>query len=621
VFIGGNAAYFVTNGHNFRSNDGMQHSESSLAFTPATHREVLRFIWHYVRRHRAILIWLAICLTLQIALELWQPFFYKEAVDTIATHGAGDRESLRFAMLMVLGGVAVALGHNTFHEIGNRMLSWVETRVMTRAHADVFAHVQRLSTQFHVNSFAGGTSRKIGRGADAIENILDHIWFNFLPLILEVIGFMIVLSLYAPLIGVTIIIGMAVFIPSSIAINLYHAKFHIWTNEQDTRVTASLVDAITGNPTVKAFGAENLEDERHGTVLRELQRRLWQTWRLGQIIGWCHNTLLILLECAVMLLAVWLWYRGEFTAGGFIIVIFYIGRLWGYMRDIGKNVRTYLRAVAHTQEMVGLYQLPLAIMDEPKATVLRVPRGAIAFRDVTFAYEKAGHSVFQNFSLDIEAGEKVALVGHSGGGKSTLVKLLQRLYDVQSGCITIDGQNIAEITQGSLRRSIGLVPQDPILFHRSLAENIAYGHQHASLASIMDAAKKAHAHEFIERLPMGYETLVGERGIKLSGGERQRVAIARAILANTPILILDEATSSLDSMSEKYIQDALEFLIQGRTTIVIAHRLSTIKKVDRILVIEGGCIVEEGNHNALIRKEGGVYRGFYELQAGGFIGE
>jgi len=599
----------------------MSQATRSPAFESATHREVLQFLWRHVYRHRGRLSFMALLLLCSTLLQLVQPFFYKAVVDIVASVAVHDAAMFQRILLMIGGGVLTGAAHLSLHEVSARFLGGIETRVMHDVHAEVFAHVQRLSTQFHVNAFAGATSRKIGRGVDAIETIMDRLWFNFLPLIVMTIGFLIVLSFFAPLLGIAMVCSIILYSCLSIWWSLILARYHSWTDRQDTRVTASLVDTITGNAVVKSFGTERQEESRHGVVLREWQQRLWKTWRIGSRVTWGQFMLLVTIEFVLWVLAAWLWFRGDFTAGGFIVVTFYVGKLWGFLFDIGQQVRHYLRAMAHAEEMVGLYATPIDVPDPYHAISLRVPRGAIAFRDVTFSYGKSNAPVFHNFSLDIEAGEKVALVGHSGGGKSTFVKLLQRLYDLQSGRITIDGQDIAEVTQESLRKAIGLVPQDPTLFHRSLADNIAYGKHHASIESIIDAAKKAHAHEFIEKLPNGYDTPVGERGIKLSGGERQRVAIARAILADTPILILDEATSSLDSLSESYIQEALDFLMQGRTTIVIAHRLSTIKKVDRILVIEDGNIAEEGSHNALLRREGGVYRGFYELQAGGFIGE
>jgi ATP-binding cassette subfamily B protein len=271
------------------------------------------------------------------------------------------------------------------------------------------------------------------------------------------------------------------------------------------------------------------------------------------------------------------------------------------------------------EDMVGFSLVAIDVQDAPHAKSIIVQHGKIDFEKISFAYEKNTPPVFQNFDLHINPKEKVALVGYSGSGKTTITKIIQRLYDVQSGSVKIDGQDIRSVTQESLRKNIALVSQDPLLFHRSLAENIAYGHPNASRKEIEHVARLAHAHEFIAKLPHGYETLVGERGVKLSGGERQRVAIARAMLADCPILILDEATSSLDSESEKFIQEALRHLLVGKTAIIIAHRLSTIKAVDRILVFENGVIIEEGDHAELLKKNSGIYKKLYELQSEGFV--
>lgn len=599
-----------------------------------THRQVLTFLWRYMRHHKLLLACMLFMLGVSTALQLTQPFFYKAVVDRIASGDAVTPEALHFLISMVLFGVLFGALHLTLHELAARMLGWIETRVMERAHSEVYAHAQKLSTQFHVNAFAGATTRKINRGTDALETMMDRLWFNFLPLITTTVGFVIVFALFAPLMGATLVSCVTLYSIVSVTLNVFQARYHSWTDRQDTRVTASLVDAIAGNAAVKLFGAEGREEARHGAVLREWRDRLWKTWGIGNIVTWIQFMLLMGIELLLLLLAIRLWSRGIFTAGSFVIVFAYIGRLWGHLFDIGQQVRNYLRAVAHAEEMVALFALPHDVADIPEASKLSVLQGAIVFDHITFSYEHAAKPVFRDFHLEIRPGEKVALVGHSGGGKSTFVKLLLRLYDVQEGRITIDGEDIKGVTQESLRRSVALVPQDPVLFHRSLAENIAYGKPDATLEEIERAAKLAHAHEFISTFPKGYDTLVGERGVKLSGGERQRVAIARAILADTPILVLDEATSSLDSQSEKLIQDGLEHLMEGsvplasgsgtgrrRTTIAIAHRLSTIKKADRILVIEEGVIVEEGSHSELVKREGGIYRHFFELQAGGFIGE
>ncbi len=582
---------------------------------------VLRFLWSYSKKHLGMLI-LMLCLQiLSTAGALAQPFFYKNAIDAIAKGNPGDPAVVRYAMTMLAIGIAVAVVFLVLDQLSHLVLAWVESRIMRAVWTDVFSKVQQLSTSFHVNEFAGATSRKIGRGVDTIEGILDRIWMNFLPAIILIIGLMSVLWFYAPLIGIAMLIGIILFTILSLALNLYLAKYYTWTDEQDTRVSANMVDSIAANSLVKSFSAERKEDERHDRGVAEWQKRQWTSWNISTWFLLIQFIFLLGLELVVILLAVYLWSIGSFTVGGFIIVIFYVMQLWNRLLDIGRNTREYLKACSHCEEMIQLAERPLLVHDTVDAKSLIVNTGEVRFENVRFQYERATKPIFSGLTVTIRPGEKVALVGHSGGGKSSFVKLLMRLYDVNDGAVTIDRQNVKSVTQESLRSSIGLVPQDPILFHRTIAENIAYGKPDATLEEIERAAKLSHAYEFISTLPQKYETLVGERGIKLSGGERQRVAIARAILADKPILVLDEATSSLDSLSEQYIQDALGTLMDGRTSIVIAHRLSTIKKADRILVIEHGQIIEEGSHAELLTKENGIYRQLFELQAGGFIGE
>jgi ATP-binding cassette subfamily B protein len=320
----------------------------------------------------------------------------------------------------------------------------------------------------------------------------------------------------------------------------------------------------------------------------------------------------------VLAYAVWLWWHGRATAGDmtFVLTTYFI--VHGYLRDVGQHVRILQRSANEMEEMVRFYSQPFGVVDRANAKPIRVTRGEIVYERVMFRYGAAG-PLFQNFSLRIRAGERVGLVGHSGSGKTTFVKLLHRLYDVGGGRIVIDGQDISSVTQDSLRAQLALVPQEPLLFHRTLAENIAYGRPDAPMAEIEKAARLANANQFILLQPKGYHTLVGERGIKLSGGERQRVALARAFLADTPVLVLDEATSSLDSESEALIQQAIERLMAGRTAIVIAHRLSTVRMLDRILVFDRGSVVEEGTHEELVRRECGSYKRLFERQALGLI--
>ncbi|MGV1886107.1 ABC transporter ATP-binding protein, partial [Rhizobium sp. 23-156E] len=386
-------------------------------------------------------------------------------------------------------------------------------------------------------------------------------------------------------------------------------------NSWDTRLGGALADAVTCNAVVKAFGAESREDERLSLVTRKWQDRTRRTWTRGTLNGTSQNALLSLLRGCVLGLALWLWANGKANAGDitFVLTAFFI--LQGYLREIGMHIRNLQRSVNDMEELVTIHAQPLGVEDVRGAPALHVEAGLITFDRVTFHYGNHHAPLYKDFSVTIKPGERVGLVGHSGSGKTTFIKLIQRLHDINGGIILIDGQDISKVAQTSLRRQIAIVQQEPILFHRSLAENIAYARPTATQAEIRTAARLASAHDFIEALPKGYSTLVGERGIKLSGGERQRIAIARAFLADAPILILDEATSSLDSESEMLIQEAMEKLMEGRTTLVVAHRLSTVRALDRLLVFKHGHIAEEGTHASLIRRESGIYRGLFERQA------
>ena len=325
----------------------------------------------------------------------------------------------------------------------------------------------------------------------------------------------------------------------------------------------------------------------------------------------------MMLRLAVIGLALLFWWQGAATLGDVTFVLTAYGVINGYLRDIGHHVHNIQRSTSDLEELVAFHDEALGVENRPGATEMTIVRGDIQFDQVRFRYPALDRQVYDALSVRIPAGQRVGLVGRSGSGKTTFVKLVQRLYDLDGGHIAIDGQDIANVTQESLRRQVAIVQQEPVLFHRSLAENIAYGRPDATTTEIEAAARLAHADAFIERLPQRYATLVGERGVKLSGGERQRVAIARAFLANAPVLILDEATSSLDSEAEALIQDAMQTLMRGRTTLVIAHRLSTVRELDRILVFDHGRIVEDGNHANLLRLTGGIYRRLVERQAEG----
>jgi ATP-binding cassette subfamily B protein len=366
---------------------------------------------------------------------------------------------------------------------------------------------------------------------------------------------------------------------------------------------------------LKLFNGIYREVSQFGKLTADHRDARYTSWNLGWYSDSIQGLTIRALEIVVLIMAVRYWLQGVLTLGDFVLLRSYLSQLTEEVRSMGGNIRRIYEAIADANEMTQILLMPHEITDENRAATLIVPKGAIEFRNVQFSYLAGNKLVLQDFSLNTKSGERVGIVGPSGGGKSTILKLLVRLYDINSGAILIDHQDIAKVTQSSLHQNIAYVPQDPELFHRSLIDNIRYPKPWASDDEVIRAAKLAHCHEFISAFPLGYETLVGERGLKLSGGERQRVAIARAILMDAPILVLDEATSSLDSESEMYIQDSLAKLFVGRTVVAVAHRLSTIRKMDRIVVVKDGHIIEEGSHDLLVRLEDGIYQRLWNLQS------
>lgn len=548
--------------------------------------------------------------------DVLTPLYSGRLVDAVVSGAASDEIAWNaamaaFMMLMALSLGAIVLRHVTFMGIVSLTL-----KMMSDIAAAAFHHIQRFSSDWHANSFAGSTVRKVTRGMWALDLLNDTLLVALFPSVVMLVGSTALMAWYWPMMGVIIGLGSIVFIVVTVSLSLgYVAPMASLANSWDTRLGGALADAVSCNTVVKAFGAEGREDARLAKVLRKWENRTRRTWSRGTLNGTAQGAMLLVLRAAVIGFALLLWARGQATAGDitFVLTSFFI--LQGYLREVGMHIRNLQRSINDMEELVAIHDQSLGVEDRPGAKPIRITEGGIEFRDVTFHYGAHRAPLYQGFSVRIAAGERVGLVGHSGSGKTTFIKLIQRLHDLNAGEIRIDGQNIAYFTQASLRQQIAIVQQEPILFHRSLAENIAYARPGATQRDIEEAARLASAHDFITELPKGYATLVGERGVKLSGGERQRVAIARAFLADAPILILDEATSSLDSESEVLIQQAMERLMTGRTTLVVAHRLSTVRALDRLLVFDRGRIAEEGDHGALIRVKGGIYRSLFERQA------
>jgi ATP-binding cassette, subfamily B, bacterial len=580
-----------------------------------TYRKVLGFLFNHWARQPGRVVGIMAVFLVATLLDVATPFYAGQLVDAVSS-GVGNAAALdaalwAFGVLIVFG-----LGSVLLRQIGFFGIIQFTLKMMTQIAQDAFHRVQRFSTDWHANTFAGSTVRKVTRGMWGVDMLNDTLLFALFPSLVMLVGTSVLLGLIWPLMGVVVGIGSVVYVALTVGLSVgYVSPAATLANAWDTRMGGALADAISCNAVVKGFGAEDREEERLTQVVGKWRNRTERTWKRGTLNGGFQGATMVVLRTAIVGVAILFWQQGAARAGDIALVLTSFFVLQGYLRDIGQHIRNLQRAVNDMEELVDVQVYPLGIEDRADATTAMIEEGRIDFDRVTFQYGKHATPLYSELSVTIPAGQRIGLVGHSGSGKTTFVKLIQRLYDVTGGAIRIDGHDIRQATQASLRSQIAIVAQEPILFHRSLAENIAYARPGATRSEIVEAAKLASAHDFIVTLPKGYETMVGERGVKLSGGERQRVAIARAFLADSPILILDEATSSLDSESEMLIQHAMERLMVGRTTIVIAHRLSTVRALDRLLVFDKGKIVEEGTHEQLVGLEGGIYRRLFERQA------
>jgi ATP-binding cassette subfamily B protein len=593
---------------------------ASARIRPAAIRLVLPFVFrHWLAQPVGAAVVAGGLLGATVA-DLFMPVFSGHLVDAMAS-GSSDPAARRAALTAFAAIVALGLASMLLRLIGLQAIVPFTLRIMSDVARDAFMRLQRFSTDWHANSFAGSTVRKITRGMWALDLLNDTILMALLPSLAVLVGSMILLGLHWPSLGLVIAIGTSIYVPMIVVFSTrYIAPAARVSNAWDTKVGGTLADALTCNAVVKSFGAEAREDIRLARVVSRWRTRVRRTWLRYNYTSAAQLSVLLCLRASVIGGALLLWMAGRATPGDvtYVLTSYYI--IHAYLRDVGMHINNLQRSVNDMEELVAIHDEAIGIADAADAAPIDIHGGRIVFEEVTFHYGGHRAPLYEGLSVDIRAGERVGLVGRSGSGKTTFVKLVQRLYDVSGGRILIDGQDIGHATQQSLRSQIAIVQQDPILFHRSLAENIAYARPGASMAAIEQAARLANAHDFILRLPKGYGTLVGERGVKLSGGERQRVALARAFLADAPVLILDEATSSLDSESEALIQQAMERLMKGRTSIVIAHRLSTVRSLDRILVFDRGEIVEQGTHAALANRAGGIYRGLFERQATEFAG-
>ncbi|MFD1190633.1 ABC transporter ATP-binding protein [Phenylobacterium conjunctum] len=577
-----------------------------------TNRQVLGFITAFWLRRKGLLAGTVGFSIIATGFDLATPWAAGKLVDALAK--GPQAADLAWTAWAVFVGVYFAF--SVTRNVAPRFWIPLAAQNMREMTDEGFAKVQGFSADWHANTFAGATVRRLSRAMWGYDVVSDAFVMWLGPAFLVLIGLAVMMILRWPMVGTFAGLVVALYIAS----NLFLTSTYVRPLNQkavgfDSRIGGALADAVTSNPTVRAFGAEDREETRIAGVTRAWAQAAARSWVAGTNVWLAQNLILVVLQAGLTGLLIHLWTKGEASAGDVAFAITSFMLMSGYLRNIGDQIRMTQKGLVDVEDVARYAGMSPQVADRPGAPALTSQLGEIVFDQVDFGYQAAEAQLYRDFSLTIRPGERVALVGATGAGKSTFVKLIQRLYDLDGGRILIDGQDIASVTQQSLRRAIALVPQDPALFHRTIAENIAYARPDATPDEIELAARRARAHEFIVKLPKGYETLVGERGVKLSGGERQRVAIARAFLADAPILVLDEATSSLDVETEREVQGAMEALMAGRTTIVIAHRLSTIRHADRILVFEQGRVVEEGRHNELVDR-GGAYARLHAVAQG-----
>lgn len=578
-------------------------------------RETLKLYWKQARKHKVSFFMMLFMIPIGATLiDSILPYFLSQSIGAIGSSNYGAMTNF-----LIIGGVVGIIGA-VLNFIGFQAMANHESYVLAHLREETFSALMQKDHQFFSNQKIGAmTSRYI----DFVRNhiaIQDLFIIRTLSFVLTVGSGVIILALQSWVI--------ALFVVGLISILIIEIRWSTklrapWRHERKTLVSdihGAVADALTNNLIVRSFAGEKREINH----LKSYTNRFTRIYKkdIGFITaeGSTRVALMVVVQIAAIAVAASMVAQNSLSLAGAIFMLAYMQRIGSQLFILGDIIHGYDQALLDSQPMTEMLLTPNLVNDDNSAKNLMVKSPTITFSSVAYSYPDGKEKVLSDISIDIPAGQKIGMVGHSGAGKSTITQLLLRFSDVTGGSISIDDQDIRQVSQSSLRNNIAYVPQEPMLFHRSLRENITYGKPDATEKEIRQAARQANALEFIEKLPKGLDTLVGERGIKLSGGQRQRIAIARAILKDAPILILDEATSALDSESEKLIQDALQKLMKGRTSIVIAHRLSTIAKLDRIIVLDNGKIVEDGSHAELIKKKG-IYASLWSHQSGGFIEE
>jgi len=572
----------------------------------ATIRRVAPYLWPkeqaWVKR-RVVLALIALVVAKVVAVGT--PFFYKAAVDALS----GESDAAAWMLGFGAVGLTVAYGMARLMNVGFQQLrdvifARVAQRALRQLALETFQHIHRMSLRYHITRKTGGLSRIIERGVKGVEFLLRFLLFSIGPLVLELLMIAIVLWTLFDFWYLVVVVGViAAYVAFTFKVTEWRVKLRKQMNDQDTDANQKAIDSLLNFETVKYFGAESREASRYDAAMEGYERAALQTSYSLAFLNFGQSLLITGGLVAVMVMAAVGVQNGNMTVGDFVMVNAYMIQITMPLNFLGTVYREIRQSLVDMGEMFGLLEQAPDVTDKSDAKVLNVQGAEVVLDDVFFGYDPA-RPILKGVSLRVPAGQTVAVVGPSGSGKSTIGRLLFRFYDVQGGAVTIDGQDLRDVTQESLHAAIGVVPQDTVLFNDTVGYNIAYGRDGATRSEVEAAAKAAQIHDFIQSLPDGYDTQVGERGLKLSGGEKQRVGIARTLLKNPPILLLHEATSALDTETERDIQGALKRAGQGRTVITIAHRLSTVADADRIVVLEDGQIVEQGTHAELLERQG-----------------
>lgn len=576
---------------------------------------IFYYFWKATKGNRLSISILIFCVLLATLVgSVFQPLIYKKLLDYVSISSPVWSPELKKLLITLI----------TFFFLSSsawRAVSYISTfttnNIFKKLLLFSFGKILPNSRKFFVDNSVGSIISKNQRFVGGFGNIFSIIVYTFMPTFIVLVGVIFVLFRENKTLGLLFSFWSVFFITVSFFFARYKMRFDEDRAKSQSKTSGVFSDIIANIFNVKIFSNSKYEINKYQEAVSDLRNKAFKTWMVGSHQDTVQAGATFLLRVASLWIVVDMWARGQASVGLFILVQMYVSTVFDYVWTIGRSMRDFATTLSDSKEMVEILDSEIDIKDPENPEKCIIKNGEIVFENVSFEY-KDGKDVFKDFNLTVPSGQKVGVVGHSGSGKTTITNLLLRFEDVASGSIKIDGQDIRNITQDDLRRNISYVPQEPVLFHRTLKENIAYGNPNASDKEIELASRKAHAEEFIKDLKDGYETMVGERGVKLSGGQRQRVAIARVMLENSPILILDEATSSLDSISENLIQKAFDEAMKNRTTIVIAHRLSTIKKMDRIIVLDKGRIVEDGTHDDLLKKEGYYFK-LWNAQKDGVI--